>query len=77
MKEENDTKVYARSNFDLNKVINNSTTSTNAKIFNPSSNNLPAKTESLNFMEDPNESQNSCHLPENDEGDDSQAAQNP
>jgi hypothetical protein len=56
MKEENENKVYARSNFDLNKVIN-TTTPTNPKIFNPTSNNL-AKSESLNFIMNNNENSN-------------------
>jgi hypothetical protein len=50
MKEENESKVYARSNFDLNKVTS---TPVAPKI---ASNNLAAKPDSLNFImteEDP------------------------
>lgn len=77
MKEENENKVYARSNFDLNKVIN-TTTPTNPKIFNPTSNNL-AKSESLNFIMNNNENSNpSQDLEDVDDEDreNSQAAQN-
>jgi hypothetical protein len=47
MKEDNETKVYARSNFDLNKVIQSTT---NPKIFTHGSNNLSVAAESLNFI---------------------------
>lgn len=77
MKEDNDTKVYPRSNFDFNRVINTGTPAPNPKIFNATSNNLPAKTESLNLMQDDNDSRNSCHLPEQEEPDDSQGEKNP
>jgi|LakMenE01Jun11ns_1017448.scaffolds.fasta_scaffold5356378_1 hypothetical protein len=49
MKEDNETKVYARSNFDLNKVIQSTS---NPKIFKHDSNNLPVVAESLNFIMD-------------------------
>lgn len=51
MKEENDGKVYARSNFDLNKVIHTSPAASK-QIFKNDSNNLPQIKESLNFIMD-------------------------
>jgi len=59
MKEENESKVYARSNFDLNKVTS---TPMASKI---ASNNLAAKPESLNFImredHDPHNNSNPSH----------------
>jgi len=74
MKEDNnDTKVYARSNFDLNKVIH---TTTNPKIFNRDSNNLTHKPESLNYIMDDNDSNPSQNNEEGEEDhDNSHAAQ--
>jgi hypothetical protein len=39
MNQENETKVYARSNFDLNKEVNTSNTPANNKIFHKTTSN--------------------------------------